>query len=221
MSNSDYDEFMVYELDDSGERVRLEGITIDTLESILHPEQVVVIVREDLRRIYIWKGVKSPVRQRFISSRVAQQLQEELVKVAAFHRCKIVSIDQGDELEEFLKAFNLESMEVTDKMQDLRYVRNIEKQGGLGGKVLDDDEPEESPANVQETEPVKEKGPEREKKAKPKASKPAPKIQRKVESSKLQKSTPKIPTSNPATSRASAVGSPSTSENNSISSNVA
>jgi len=119
--------FMVYELDDSGERMKLD-INAEELQTNLHPEQVLVIVREDLRRIFIWKGPKSPVRKRFISSRVAQSVQEELMKDARYHRCKIVSVDAGDEPTEFLNAFRLESMEVTERLADMRYIRNIERE---------------------------------------------------------------------------------------------
>ncbi|GAH49995.1 unnamed protein product, partial [marine sediment metagenome] len=121
-----YEEFIVYELDNSGERNRVD-IKQEELKNRLNPEQVFIIIREDLRRIYIWKGSKSPVRKRFISSRVAQELQRELMEDSRYHRCKIVSIDQGDELGEFLNAFRLESMEVTEKLPDMRYVRNIER----------------------------------------------------------------------------------------------
>lgn len=121
-----YEEFIVYELDNSGERNKVD-IKQEDLKNHLSPEQVFIIIREDLRRIYIWKGAKSPVRKRFISSRVAQDLQRELMEDARYHRCKVVSIDQGDELGEFLNAFRLESMEVTEKLADLRYVRNIER----------------------------------------------------------------------------------------------
>lgn len=188
--STDYQDFMVYELDDSGERVKLDGVTMGNLESLLHPEQVLVIVHEQIRRIFIWKGVKSPVRKRFISSRVASQLQEELVKVAAFHRCKIVSIDQGDELEEFLDSFGLESMPVEDKMEDLRYVRNIEKQGGFGGKVVEDKKvsssSEPKAPDKEEPKPSPEKTAPKKEKPKAKAEpKPAPKITRKVETSPL------------------------------------
>jgi hypothetical protein len=127
-----YEPFMLYELDDSGERIRLnaskEEFLADNGRNFLHPEQVLVIVKEDIRRIYIWKGAKSPVRKRFISSRVAGRLQEELVKNAAFHRCKIVSVDQGDEVVEFLNAFGFESMPVDEKLADLRYIRNVDKE---------------------------------------------------------------------------------------------
>jgi len=133
---TEYETFMVYELDDSGDKNRI-GITEEELQSNLHPEQVLVIVREDLRRIFIWKGPKSPVRKRFISSRVAQELQEELRKSASMHRCKIVSVDAGDEPMEFLNAFQLESMEVTERLADMRYVRNIEREAMSEAVITD------------------------------------------------------------------------------------
>jgi len=136
MKMTEYETFMVYELDDSGEKIKLD-IDEEQLQQNLHPEQVLVIIREDLRRIFIWKGPKSPVRKRFISSRVAQALQEELMKDARYHRCKIVSVDAGDEPTEFLNAFRLESMEVTEKLEDMRYVRNIEREKGVQATITD------------------------------------------------------------------------------------
>ncbi len=121
-----YEDFIVYNLQNSGERTKL-NIQPEELQSHLTPEQVLIIIREDLRRIYIWKGSKSPVRKRFISSRVAQDLQRDLIQDARYHRCKIISIDQGDELQEFLNAFRLESMEVTERLPDMRYIRNFER----------------------------------------------------------------------------------------------
>jgi hypothetical protein len=144
-----YEEFIVYELNNTGERKKL-NVKPEELQNHLNPEQVLIIIREDLRRIYIWKGSKSPVRKRFISSRVAQDLQKDLIQDARYHRCKIISIDQGDELQEFLHAFRLESMEVTERLPDMRYVRNIERDRLLelerlerekkGGKVIVDED---------------------------------------------------------------------------------
>jgi hypothetical protein len=154
MTETQYENFMVFEMNETGERERLK-VEEAELQSILHPEQVIVIVKEEIRRIFIWKGAKSPVRKRFISSRVANKLQSELVKEAAYHRCKIVSVDQGDEPVEFLRSFNLESMEVKERLADMRYVRNIDKDPtkARGRVVTDSDnatssEPEEyySPA---------------------------------------------------------------------------
>ena len=140
-----YGNFMVFELDDSGERIRL-SITEDEFceengSKVLHPEQVAVIVKEAIRRIYIWKGAKSPVRRRFISSRVASQLQQELINNAAFHRCKIVSVDQGDEVEEFLKAFRFTSMPVEEKLADMRYIRNIDREKMIDKGIIPEKRP--------------------------------------------------------------------------------
>ncbi|MFW9946104.1 MAG: hypothetical protein ACFFDX_04665 [Candidatus Odinarchaeota archaeon] len=121
-----YDEFIVFHLENTGERRKLK-ISQEELQDHLNPEQVLIIVREDLRRIYIWKGSKSPVRKRFISSKVAQELQKELISDPRYHRCKIVSIDQGDELQEFLNAFRLESMVIKERLPDMHYIRNFER----------------------------------------------------------------------------------------------
>ena len=122
-----YDEFIVFDLENTGERRKLK-INQEELQDHLNPEQVLIIVREDLRRIYIWKGSKSPVRKRFISSKVAQELQKELIHDPRYHRCKIVYIDQGDELQEFLNAFRLESMVIEERLPDMHYIRNFERE---------------------------------------------------------------------------------------------
>ena len=68
MKMTEYEAFMVYELDDSGEKVKL-AIEEENLQENMLPEQVLVIIREDLRRIFIWKGPKSPVRNRYARHR--------------------------------------------------------------------------------------------------------------------------------------------------------
>ncbi len=119
--------FFAYELEDTGERKEIFFSEKD-LAQYLYPEQVLVLVREDLRRIFIWKGAKSPINKRFISSRIARDLQQDLMKDARYHRCKIVSVDQGDEIQEFLDIFNLKSMEVKERLADMRYVLNRDKE---------------------------------------------------------------------------------------------
>ena len=98
---------MVYELDDSGEKKKVE-VSEEELQIFLisHPEQVFVIIREDLRRIFLWKGPKSPIRSRFVSPRTTIALQEELRMEWGLRPCKIISVDMGDEPLEFLSAFN-------------------------------------------------------------------------------------------------------------------
>ena len=116
-----YSNFMIYGLKDTGERERLNITEQEFIQNngnkVLNNSQVVLIVKEDLRRIYIWNGVTSPVRKKFIASRVATELQQQLMFSAKFHRCKIVSVDQGDEPQEFLNAFGFKP-QITAKEED-------------------------------------------------------------------------------------------------------
>ena len=123
MIMSELQEFMVYEIEQSGDKKHLD-INQEDLGDYLHPERVFIIVREDLRRIYLWNGAKSPARKRFIGSRIASEVQGDMVKDAKFHRCKVVTVDQGDEIQEFLNVFGLESMEVEERLEDMQYIRN-------------------------------------------------------------------------------------------------
>lgn len=111
-----YVDFMIFEVKDNGERSRL-NITEEVFHQnngggILYSSQVAIIVKEELRRIYIWKGISSSVRKKFIASRVASEIQRELMNSSSFHRCKIVSIDQGDETNEFLNTFGFQKIPV-------------------------------------------------------------------------------------------------------------
>jgi hypothetical protein len=106
-----YDNFMIFECLNNGERQRV-NITEEKFRNskgagILHPKQMIIIVKEDIRRIYIWKGTEPHVRKKFIASRIAQELQGELIK-----RCKIVTVDQGEELTEFLNVFGFDQKEL-------------------------------------------------------------------------------------------------------------
>ena len=113
-----YANFMVFELEDTGERRQLDMKEREFCQNngngVLHPYQVAIIVKEDLRRIYIWKGFTSSVRKKFIASRVASELQQELVTNAGFHRCKVISVDQGDEPREFLNVFGFEKQSIQE-----------------------------------------------------------------------------------------------------------
>ncbi len=112
-----YEEFIVYDLKNTDDPTKL-NINPEELQYHLNPKKVLIIILNDLRRIFIWKGAKSPVRKRFISARVAQDLQRELIKDARYQRCKIVSVKQGNEKQEFLNAFRLESKEKSDRDDD-------------------------------------------------------------------------------------------------------
>jgi len=126
MTDIEYKNFMVFDIKETGDYPELK-IKKEDLGDFLNPENAYIIINQDINRIYFWKGARSPVRKRFLGSRIATKIQGAMME-AGFKRCKVITIDQGEELEEFLNVFGLESMEVAEKIEDKRYIRNIEKE---------------------------------------------------------------------------------------------
>lgn len=122
----DYQDFRAYQLTHEGEYEELD-VKMEEVHNLFTSEGVYLLVRYDIRRIFIWKGPRSPVRKRFISSRVGSKIQEEAAKQG--RHLKIVSVDAGDEPLEFLRAFNIKSYEVSEdeKPEDMYYLRNEER----------------------------------------------------------------------------------------------
>ncbi|MFW9824629.1 MAG: hypothetical protein ACFFE4_16925 [Candidatus Thorarchaeota archaeon] len=111
-----YTDFMIFEVKDTGEYLRLniteEKFRQNNGNNVLHPSQAIIIVKEEFRKIYLWKGISSTVRRKFIASRVASEIQRELMNSSKFHRCRIISVDQGDEPTEFLNMFGFKRIPV-------------------------------------------------------------------------------------------------------------
>ena len=122
----DYKDFRCFSLLDDGEKEEIE-VEQENIEELFDTDKVFLLVRYDLRRLFIWKGPRAPVRKRFISSRVGAQIQQESAKFAM--HLKIVSVDAGDEPIEFLRVFKLEPYEVDEqeKVEDMYYIRNEER----------------------------------------------------------------------------------------------
>lgn len=70
----------------------------------LAPKGVFIIVDIDTKRLHIWKGSEAPVRQKFISARVAQDIRLKEYGMAF----KVESQDQGEETAAFLAMFGVE-----------------------------------------------------------------------------------------------------------------
>jgi len=109
-------ELEVFKLHDSGEYSRMDDVTIENVESYLKEDEVLILLCPEVRRLYIFQGRKAPVNKKFISSRVASQLQRERVKNAGMQH-KIVAIDQDDEPDEFI--VNLELKNIKTEAQRL------------------------------------------------------------------------------------------------------
>jgi len=122
---AEFQTFKVYEIDESGERKKLE-FQQEYLSDYLQPEKVFIIIKPDLNRIYLWKGARTTVRKRFIGSKISSEIQSEL-KNQGLPYCKVLAIDQGEEEKEFLNVFGLESMDVKERLEDMQYYRESER----------------------------------------------------------------------------------------------
>ena len=115
-------------------------------------------------------------------------MQEELINLAAFHRCKIVSVDQGDEVNDFLNAFHFESMVVEEKLADMRYIRNVEREKMIDQGIVPDTSPKVVKVEKKEEAHV---SPALQEMQKTRSTQPPPKTQKAVPMPKSSAPTPK------------------------------
>jgi hypothetical protein len=78
----------------------LNPASISTIAD-LSDNNVFIIVDENARKIFIWKGEKAPVRRKFISAKAAQQMRQEQYGMVY----RIESLDAGLEGLDFLALF--------------------------------------------------------------------------------------------------------------------
>ncbi len=95
MSNSDY--IKKYNVNDDG---TLTPVTVSTVSDLAN-NNVYIVVDENARKIFIWKGEKAPVRRKFISAKTAQQMRAEDYGMVY----RIESLDPGLEGQDFLAIF--------------------------------------------------------------------------------------------------------------------
>ena len=94
----------IYNVETSGELTKITT----KLSNVLSTDKVLLIVREDTKTIYLWKGLHSPVSKKFIGARCGQQLRGE--KGLLF---KVIPIDEGEEPPEFEEIKDLEPSELS------------------------------------------------------------------------------------------------------------
>ncbi|MFX0096263.1 MAG: hypothetical protein ACFE7E_00715 [Candidatus Hodarchaeota archaeon] len=88
---------ILYGVSDTGDLNELKGDK--PIKDYLVSDKVLILIDDDLKKIWIWKGKSAPVRQKFISARVANQIRQERGLTY-----KTLSIDEGDESQEFLDS---------------------------------------------------------------------------------------------------------------------
>ncbi len=68
------------------------------IKNVLETDECYVLVADDVRKVYLWKGVKSSVRSKFIGAKRSQEIRGQV----GMHYA-VVPLDEGEEDTEFIK----------------------------------------------------------------------------------------------------------------------
>ena len=76
-------------------------VTANTLKEALIPDRVLIIIVDELKTIYLWKGKESSVAKKFIGARISQAVRGERGLLY-----KVEPVDQEEEPQELLDLFD-------------------------------------------------------------------------------------------------------------------
>lgn len=88
----------IYNVTRSGETT---FVTAPTLKEALLPDKVLIIIVDEVKAIYLWKGSSSSVRLKFIGARISQAVRGERGLLY-----KVDPVDQGDEPQALIDLFD-------------------------------------------------------------------------------------------------------------------
>jgi cell division protein YceG involved in septum cleavage len=69
-----------------------------SIKNVLKTDECYVLVADDVRKVYLWKGVKSSVRSKFIGAKRSQEIRGQV----GMHYA-VVPVDEGEEEADFIK----------------------------------------------------------------------------------------------------------------------
>ncbi|MHA2036910.1 MAG: hypothetical protein ACW972_01705 [Promethearchaeota archaeon] len=75
-----------------------EQLTEGPIKDILKTEECYVLVADDVRKVYLWKGIKSSVRSKFIGAKRSQEIRGQV----GMHY-SVIPLDESEEDAEFIK----------------------------------------------------------------------------------------------------------------------
>ncbi|MFW9824125.1 MAG: hypothetical protein ACFFE4_14370 [Candidatus Thorarchaeota archaeon] len=75
-----------------------EITTEGPIKDVLKTEECYVLVADDVRKVYLWKGLKSSVRSKFIGAKRSQEIRGQV----GMHY-SVIPLDEGEEDSEFIK----------------------------------------------------------------------------------------------------------------------
>lgn len=88
----------IYSVTRTGETV---FVTAPTLKEALLPDRVLIIIVDDQKTIYLWKGKESSVRLKFIGARISQAVRGERGLLY-----KVEPTDEGEEPQALINIFD-------------------------------------------------------------------------------------------------------------------
>ncbi|MHA1916448.1 MAG: hypothetical protein ACW986_19555 [Promethearchaeota archaeon] len=112
-----YSNFMIFEVEVPRKVTQLyiteEEFRRNDWKYLLDSKRVLLIVKKELLKIYIWNGVRSTSSHRYSATLYAEVLKNKLSS-SEFRRYKIATVDT--EQTEFLKSFGLEPKDAFDRL---------------------------------------------------------------------------------------------------------
>ena len=113
-----------------------DGTTTDlktegAIKDMLKTDESYVIVADDIRKVFLWKGITSSVRSKFIGAKRSQEIRGQV----GMHY-GVVPLDEGDETPEFLTIMGGKTEAgIAMEIKEEKVARSIPSAGGGGGGV--------------------------------------------------------------------------------------
>ena len=86
----------VFKINPDGTTTQIE--TEGAIKEVLKTEECYVVVADEHRKVYLWKGIESNVRSKFIGAKRSQDIRGQVGLMYA-----VIPLDEGDEDPDFLK----------------------------------------------------------------------------------------------------------------------
>lgn len=99
------------------------------IKNVLKTDESYVIVADDIRKVFLWKGITSSVRSKFIGAKRSQEIRGQV----GMHY-GVVPLDEGDETPEFLNIMGGKTEAgIAMEIKDEKVARPIPSAAGGGG----------------------------------------------------------------------------------------
>jgi hypothetical protein len=99
------------------------------IKNLLKTDESYVIVADDVRKVFLWKGITSSVRSKFIGAKRSQEIRGQV----GMHYA-VVPLDEGDETPEFLDIIGGKTEAgIAKEIKEEKAAQPVPSAGGGGG----------------------------------------------------------------------------------------